>query len=197
MSLTPFCRVTSIMLAQSAEVTAIGFSQSTCRPARAARSVYCAVHRIGQRDVDRVDLAALEELVGIVVAADAVNAVTAGELPELFRVIGDQSRQCAVRLRLREGGKDGDLRDVSEADDGVSNLLSGGDALTGPAGRGSAWASAGSAPEPALWVGVRREPDDRVAMRSAEASTVPEGNIPSLSGTRNRPGIKGLGSEIA
>ena len=87
------------------------------------------MHRIGQRDVDGVDLATPEELVGIVVAADAAHAVAAGKLPQLFRVIGDQRRQRAILQRLREGRQDRGLRDVSETDDGVSDLLSGDDAL--------------------------------------------------------------------
>ena len=44
-------------------VTAIGFSHSTCMPARAARIGVLGVQVVRQRDVDRVDLAALQQLV--------------------------------------------------------------------------------------------------------------------------------------
>lgn len=104
------------------------------------------MHRIGQRDVNGVDLATCEELVGIFVAAHAVHAVATGELPQLLRIVADQRRQRAILLRLREGRQDRSLRDVAQADDGVTDLPAGDDALGRPAAGSAAAASAGRAP---------------------------------------------------
>jgi hypothetical protein len=44
------------------------------------------------------------------------------EFPQLLGRVGDERRDLAVLLRVREGGQNGDLRDVAQADDGVSDL---------------------------------------------------------------------------
>ena len=61
-----------------------------------------------------------KELVGVVIAAYTADAVTARELSQLLRVVGNQCRQLAVLLRCAKAGRMA-LGDVAEADDGVAD----------------------------------------------------------------------------
>ena len=72
--------------------------------ARGAHGVL-AVHAVRQRDVDRVDRAALQALVVLLVGVGAARRRTScRELFALHRVAGDQRRQLGVAARLPNAG---------------------------------------------------------------------------------------------
>ena len=81
-----------------------------------------AVHVVGKRDVNRVDLIALQALPESLVGVRRGHAVFPGELLELLGRVGHERGELTVLLRAREGGKDGGLRDVAQSDNGVTDL---------------------------------------------------------------------------
>ena len=79
------------------------------------------VHVVRQSDVDGIDLAAGEELVHAVIAAQALHAVAATELLQLLLFSRDQRGQHAVASGVLERRQDRSLSDVTEAEDGVAH----------------------------------------------------------------------------
>ena len=70
------------------------------------------VLRVGQRDVDGVDL--LEAGVVVVVVERVVEAVAAGDLPPLGRVAAHDGDEAGVAARVREGRQHRHLGDVAQ-----------------------------------------------------------------------------------
>jgi hypothetical protein len=76
------------------------------------------VHRIGQRDVHRINL--FEAGVVLIVGVRPVDAVLLPDHLALTRVTADESRQTRISC-VRERRKNGDLRDMAETDHAVAD----------------------------------------------------------------------------
>jgi hypothetical protein len=80
---------------------------------------YSACIEFGRGDIHRVDL--LEAGVVLVIAEGGVEAVFPGQRPQFGLVAADERGEAGVAPGVGKGRENGDLGDVAEADDGVSN----------------------------------------------------------------------------
>lgn len=82
-----------------------------------------AVHAVGKHDIESIDELAGKKLVKSFVAVGVLDFVPGGDFFELGGVAGDQGDDFGIFTGVGKGGQDGNLGEVSEADDGVSDLL--------------------------------------------------------------------------
>jgi hypothetical protein len=68
-----------------------------------------AMHVVGKRDVDGVDLGLFQALLELVVSEQVRDAVLAAELAELLRIVGGERRQLRAAPGVGEGRQHRDL----------------------------------------------------------------------------------------
>ncbi len=81
-----------------------------------------AVEMIGERYIDRVDRTAVQALVEFFVGVPPPDLILACQLLQLLGVAGNEGGQLGV-FGVGKSRQHGDLGDVSQTDDGVTDLL--------------------------------------------------------------------------
>ncbi len=122
MSLTWFSSATRIMERQSSSVTAMRLLAEDVDPAARRPFGVLPVQMIGQGDVDRVDRPAVQALVELLVGVPPLDLILAAQLLQLLRIVGDEGGQLGV-FGVGKSRQHGDLGDMSQTDDGVTDLL--------------------------------------------------------------------------
>ena len=114
-------RAAAIIRRHSSTVTAIGFSQSTCTPGSRRANRVLGVHRVRQRDVDRIHH--LQTFIVLVVGEGMLQPISLGDLTPLGSVAAHDGEQFRVPPCMRETWQYGDLCDVAKAHDCVPNAF--------------------------------------------------------------------------
>ena len=77
---------------------------------------------IGEGNVYRVHRSTPEALLELLVGVPPRDPILAAQLVQLLRVVGDEGGQLGV-FGVSKSREDGDLGDMSQTDDGVTDLL--------------------------------------------------------------------------
>jgi hypothetical protein len=80
------------------------------------------MHIVRQRDIDGIDVPAPKAIIILLIGIAQFHTIAPAELPQFFRVVGNQRSHGRVAPGMGKCRQHGNLRNMPQANNGVTNL---------------------------------------------------------------------------